>query len=176
MLLTAEEIINEQIITTLINPACVQQVGIDLEVEKLFAVQGGGGVFAEQKTQLPTSIEIEPIENSSDPLSRILGAENKKGWVLLPGYYEVMFRQGCKLKNNRTMRLKQRSSLGRCGSYIISGLYDPGFQTENIGAYMRVELPIFIEYHARLCQAYVIKSKSVSAEYNGQFQADNQRK
>ena len=73
--------------------------------------------------------------------------------------------------------IRQRSSLLRNGAIIASSIFDPGFETENMGTIMIVTATIFIEQDARVGQMYFHKCDSVAEDnlYQGQFQNDKQR-
>lgn len=98
-----------------------------------------------------------------------------EGWLLYPGVYDITFWEGCKLPNNRTAFIKQRSSLYRNGAIINSPVFDPGFETENMGTLMYVHEIIFIEQDARVAQFIVHENFPVGRMYDGQFQGDKQR-
>ena len=65
----------------------------------------------------------------------------------------------------------------RNGALIQSSIFDPGFKTDNVGTYMFVNNPIFIEENARVAQMYFHDCTVVGEDklYNGQFQNDKQR-
>lgn len=172
MILTAQQILKEGLITK-VKESCIQQIGIDLELIKVSKVVGVGVVLKDQPPILPTYEEIATEKN--EVLSKLLG-KDCEGWLLQPGYYEIMLNQGCKLPRNRTMKLRERSTICRTSANIITGLYDPGFETDNIGAFMLVHKTIFIEKDSRVCQAYITKSNMVEKSYEGQYQNDAQRR
>jgi dUTP pyrophosphatase len=120
----------------------IQQHGIDLRVNSILAPdhEKWGKIPIEGKA---TPLEYKPIN--------IVMAYN--GWILDPGYFAVEFMEGVKIPNDKMMMLVQRSSLGRCGASLHSGLFDAGFHTENIGAFISVHHRLIIEYHSRLAQA-----------------------
>ena len=93
------------------------------------------------------------------------------------GYYEIEFEEGCKMPANYAMVFKTRSSLVRCGAEVRSGQFDGGFETERMGAFLKVDIPIKIEKGARVAQALITETYTVDAEnlYNGQWQNDKQR-
>lgn len=167
-MLTAKQIMEAGIITNVTNPKSVQQIGIDLEVVAINSVSGIG-VIGIDKTSLPAYSEIEPKKS---PILK------KTGWYLKPGVYEVTFKQGCKIPEDGTMLIRQRSSIARSGGNIHSSVFDPGFETDQMGTFMTIHHPLFIEEGARICQAYVHEHEAVTKEnqYKGQFQNDNQRK
>lgn len=103
--------------------------------------------------------------------------EEVEGWLLEPGVYDFVMNEGCKIPDNRVAFIKQRSSLMRNGTIMQSSVFDPGFETEFIGSYCVVNLPIFIEKNARVSQIYFHECESLDKEdlYNGQFQKDSQR-
>ena len=164
-MLNSKEIIEEGIVTGA-TPSCIQQVGIDLQVVKIDKIVGIGSILV-SKTMLPA------YEEHKKQYYDIVKAT---GWYLLPGTYQVTFAQGCKIPLTRTLLLRQRSSLLRSGVTLHSSVFDPGFETGQIGSFMTVNIPIFIEEEARICQAYVHPNTEVVEGYDGQFQKDKQRK
>lgn len=160
MQLTGKEIIEKGIISNYTEEA-IQQQGIDVRIEGLKSVGGGGVIPVQGKTSLP----------SYDELKGLYG-----GWNLVPGYYEVTLMEGCKIPNNATLHFKTRSSLVRCGALIHSGQFDAGFETDKMGCFLQVIKPIRIEKGARIAQAILFESNKVENLYDGQFQNDKQRK
>lgn len=179
MQLTGRQIIEEGIITNYCDEG-IQQAGVDLRLMQVNALCGEGYVPKEGKTQLP---KYEPITNMcgykwSGGSHAIWNGEELIGWHLMPGYYEIILEEGCKMPNNRAMTFVQRSSLLRCGAIVRSSQFDPGFETEHMGTFMQVFHPTTIEKGARVCQTLVMETAEVAAEdlYNGQWQGDKQRK
>ena len=168
MVLSGKELVKSGIITNIINKNCIQQVGIDLELVEVNEVEGVGFIWKDKKTTLPKYFPIHPD----------IEIDGEKGWLLHPGYYEIAFRQGCKLPNNVMFRLRQRSSLLTTGVQIHSSVFDPGFFTKQMRTFMYVIRKVFISEGARVCQAYASFTTEVEEEhlYNGQFQADKQNK
>lgn len=156
----------QDIITNIDNDKCIQQVGIDLELVEVCSVEGRG-IILKDKTILPKYHKIESVN-----------LDNKRGWLLDPGYYEVRFKQGCVIPDNIVLKIRQRSSLLRSGTNLHSSIFDPGFETDSIGSFIQVTHPIFIEEGARIAQIYGHFCEPVddSLKYNGQFQKDIQRK
>lgn len=148
-------------ITNVNNLKCIQQVGIDLELIEVKRYLQGRGMILKDKTILP---QFETIN--------LIKLDEFEGWLLDPGYYDLKFKQGCKLTNDVSMRVCQRSSLLRSCAKIQSSIFDPGFETDFIGSFMQVIHPIFIEYSARVAQIYGFRTTPVSDDkiYNGQFQ------
>lgn len=163
MQLTGEQIVKNQIVTNHCESG-IQQQGLDVRIDKVFQYIGGRGFIPlGGGTSLPKYHEIDVDEGNK--------------FVLMPGYYEVEFIEGCKIPNNCAMYFKTRSSLVRCGSEIISGQFDGGFKTDKMGAFLRVEIPIIIEKGARVAQMIVNETYLVEEDklYNGQWQNDKQR-
>lgn len=163
MQLTGEQIVKNQIVINHCE-AGVQQQGLDVRIDKVFQYIGGRGFIPlGGGTSLPKYHEIDVDEGNK--------------FVLMPGYYEVEFIEGCKIPNDCAMYFKTRSSLVRCGSEIISGQFDGGFKTDKMGAFLRVEIPIIIEKGARVAQMIVNETYLVEEDklYNGQWQNDKQR-
>lgn len=167
MQLTGKQIVESGIVIGACD-AGVQQQGVDVRLMKVSRVGEGiwdiGYVPAKGKTDTPYSNEVEVTEDGT--------------WRLEPGYYELEFKEGCKIPSNAAMYFKTRSSLVRCGAIVHSGQFDAGFETEKMGAFLHVILPIEIEVGARVAQMIVNESYEVGlAElYDGQWQNDKQRK
>ena len=166
MQLTGKQIVENHIITNVCEEG-IQQQGVDVRLMKVSMVgesdiDNMGYVPANGKTCKPHTAEVMPIGGL---------------WTLSPGYYEVEFKEGCKLPNVTAMYFKTRSSLVRCGAIIHSGQFDAGFETDKMGAFLHVINPIQIEVGARVAQVIVHESYPVDDDnmYNGQWQNDNQR-
>jgi deoxycytidine triphosphate deaminase len=142
----------------------VQKVGSSRVVGGTFNKDAKIGKVLKDKTELTTYVPIESI--------KLDGAE---GWLLYPGTYDITFWEGCKIPANRTAFIKQRSSLWRNGTLINSPVFDPGFETENMGTIMLVTETIFIEQDARVAQIYFHECSPVEELYDGQWQNDKQR-
>lgn len=165
MQLTGKQIVKNSIITNVCEEG-IQQQGVDVRLMKVSKVSESnidmGYVPANGKTHTPHTEEVMPIGGL---------------WTLSPGYYEVEFKEGCKLPNVTAMYFKTRSSLVRCGAIIHSGQFDAGFETDKMGAFLHVINPIQIEVGARVAQVIVHESYPVDDDnmYNGQWQNDKQR-
>lgn len=169
MQLTGKQIVERGILQNV----CVngiQQQGIDVRVIDIKRVDACdklcGFIPATGKTLTPV---VTPINLQTSYDSHF--------WELTPGYYEVTFEEGCQIPADCAMYFKTRSSLVRCGAEIRSGQFDGGFETDHMGAFLKVELPIKIEKGARVAQAIINETYPVEQEYlyDGQWQRDNQR-
>jgi deoxycytidine triphosphate deaminase len=134
------------------------QVGYDLTLKEVKAVLGGT-VLAD-KTIVKDYVEI----STQDKAGRFL-------FVLTPGTYSITFEQGIKLPTNKTAFIRHRSSIVRCGGVITSGIFDPGFEVEEMGAILIVTEQITIEKGARVAQVYVFENNEADA-YSGQWQGN----
>jgi len=167
MMLNADQILEEGLITLDKNshgkPA---QVGFDLSIKAINQVGGRVGKVLKDKTEVNQHIGIEKKM-----------VDGKFGWLLYAGVYDVIMNEGCNIAPNRVGLIRQRSSLMRNGAMIQSSIFDPGFQTTNVGTYMFVNMPIFIEENARVAQMYFHDCTPVTEDklYDGQFQNDKQR-
>ena len=146
------------------------QIGYDLSLKEVNKV--GINPFREEKIGM--ILKDKTLLTDYTPVLT-KNVDGKEGWLLYPGTYDVTFHEGCKLPNNRTAFIRQRSSLLRNGAIIASSVFDPGFITENIGTIMIVTETIFIECGARIAQFYVHESTPVDETYEGQWQNDKQR-
>ena len=171
----------------------IQQVGIDLnliKVERLNTVnvsadgdivkfepwQQSGFIPYEGKTILCDRSEV-PLETITYPGNQEVPVKQTQVWRLSPGVYDITFAQGVKIPSNLVMFIRQRSSLLRNGSLLHSSVFDPGFETKNMGTILHVRENIIIEYNARVAQIYAHQCDEVDQDslYNGQWQGDKQR-
>jgi hypothetical protein len=168
-MLNSNQIIYENLLKLENSKGKQAQVGYDLSIKSLQKVNSSIkiGKILKDKTELA---EYVPV---------MLGnLDNVEGYLLHPGVYDVTFHEGCKIPGNRTGFIKQRSSLYRNGSIINSPVFDPGFETDNMGTFMYVYETIFIEKDSRIAQIYFHECELVKKDqlYDGQFQGDSQRK
>ena len=133
------------------------QVGYDLTLKSIKKVKGG--IVAVDRTIVCT---YEPVENQ------------KNSYHLTPGAYSLTFHQGCKLPANIKASIIHRSSVLRCGGLITSGVYDPGFEVDEMGAILIVFEDLDIEVEARVAQIVMEECYPVEENqlYNGQWQKD----
>jgi deoxycytidine triphosphate deaminase len=168
-MLNASQIIQEGLLKLNNTKGKPAQVGYDLSVKAIQHVGYKGtpdskiGKVLKDKTELTT---YDPCDTKN--------VDGVTGWLLYKGVYDITFHEGCKLPDNRVAFIKQRSSVYRNGAIINSPVFDPGFETENIGTLMYVHEPIFIEQDARVAQMYFHEC-APAEKYEGQWQNDKQR-
>lgn len=133
------------------------QVGYDLTLKGVKKINGG--IVMADKTIVDNYDEINPQTN----------ANGKFIYKLDPGTYSLTFEQGVKLPTNRTAFIRHRSSVLRCGGIITSGVYDPGFEVDEMGGVLIATMPIILEKGARVAQIITFENEESEA-YAGQFQ------
>lgn len=139
------------------------QVGYDLTLKSIKKVSGG--VVMQDKTSVADYSEVNPSVN----------ADGKFIFKLEPGTYSLTFEQGCKLPNNMTAFIRHRSSMLRCGAIITSGVYDPGFEVDEMGGVMIVTESMIVEKGARVAQIIMFENNEAEL-YNGQWQGNKDLK
>ena len=154
MLLNADQV-TELLITN--DKGAKAQVGYDLTVKEIKSINGG--IVLANKTAVEDYTEVMPFKN----------ANGNFVFKLDPGTYSLTFEQGCKLDNKHTAFIRHRSSILRCGGIITSGVYDPGFETDEMGGVLIATKPILIEKGARVAQIVMFENNSAEL-YDGQFQ------
>ena len=173
MQLTGKQIVEKGIVIGACDEG-IQQQGVDvrvIDIKRVDACDGlCGFIPATGKTLTPVVTPVDLQQNYRGNYRGIF-------WELRPGYYEVTFEEGCQIPADCAMYFKTRSSLVRCGAEIRSGQFDGGFETDHMGAFLKVELPIEIEKGARVAQAIINETYTVEKEYlyDGQWQGDKQR-
>lgn len=126
---------------------------------------------------LANVVRVTPSEINKDqtiigiqrPLSIWQREDGRRIYDIPMGYYGIYFEQGIKLPDNVKANIIHRSSVLRGGAMIFSGEYDPGFETQTMGAYMIVFVPIRLELGARVAQI-VLHETQPCVKYEGQFQ------
>jgi deoxycytidine triphosphate deaminase len=168
-MLNANQILEESLIKLDNAKGKPAQVGYDLSIKQVNKVGNPvpNGIIGRV-------LKDQTILNTHTPIEKI-SLEGKHGFLLYEGVYDVIMNEGCKIAPNRVGLIRQRSSLMRNGAIITSSVFDPGFETDNIGTYMIVFETIFIEEDARVAQIYFHKCEEVAELYDGQWQNDKQR-
>ena len=149
------------------------QIGYDLSLKSVQKIGNRIGYNMFKEGQIGKILKDKTVLTTYTPVDTIM-LEGNEGWLLHEGVYDITFWEGCKLPNNRVAFIKQRSSLYRNGAIINSPVFDPGFETDNMGTLMYVHEPIFIERDARVAQIYFHECVPASM-YDGQWQNDKQR-
>jgi dUTP pyrophosphatase len=175
-MLNAKQIIDEGLLLLEHTKGKPAQVGYDLSLKSVQKVgtsmsnspynvsrDGRIGKVLKDKTELTTYASIDTIN-----------LDGVDGWILYQGVYDITFNEGCKIPDNRVAFIKQRSSLYRNGAIINSPVFDPGFETQNMGTLLYVHETIFIEKDARVAQIYFHECDPAD-KYDGQWQNDKQR-
>jgi deoxycytidine triphosphate deaminase len=172
-MLNAHQILDEGLLKLSESKGKVAQVGYDLTLKAVQKIgnriggnmygQGQIGKVLKDKTYLTLYKPVDTIQ-----------LDGVEGWLLHEGTYDITFWEGCKIPNNRVAFIKQRSSLWRNGALINSPVFDPGFETDNMGTIMLVTEVIFIEKDARVAQIYFHECDAAE-KYDGQWQGDIQR-
>jgi len=168
-MLNAKQIVDEGLLLLEHTKGKPAQVGYDLSlkaVQKIgigTVIDGRIGKVLKDRTELTTYIPTTTIK-----------VDGMEGWLLYQGVYDITFNEGCKIPDNRVAFIKQRSSLYRNGAIINSPVFDPGFETQNMGTLLYVHETIFIEKDARVAQIYFHECDPAD-KYDGQWQNDKQR-
>ena len=173
-MLNAEQILEQELIKIEFSKGKPAQVGYDLSAKSINKI--GDANVSNTRPAIGMVLKDKTILNNYTPVltTKIDGVE---GWLLYPGAYDITFHEGCKIASNRVGMIRQRSSLLRNGAIIASSIFDPGFETDNMGTIMIVNALIFIEQDARVGQMYFHECDEVAEDklYSGQFQNDKQR-
>lgn len=168
-MLNAKQIIDEGLLLLEHTKGKPAQVGYDLSLKAVQKIgigtvlNGKIGKVLKDRTELTTYIPTTTIK-----------VDGMEGWLLYQGVYDITFNEGCKIPDNRVAFIKQRSSLYRNGAIINSPVFDPGFETQNMGTLLYVHETIFIERDARVAQIYFHECDPAD-KYDGQWQNDKQR-
>ena len=132
------------------------QVGYDLTLKDVKRIKGGSvlqdATLVNEYAQVPTTTQ-----------------NGREVFILPAGEYSLTFEQGVKLPSNKTAFIRHRSSILRCGAIITSGVYDPGFEVDEMGGVLIATQPITIEKGARVAQIIIFDNFDAEL-YAGQWQ------
>lgn len=144
------------------------QVGIDLSVINIRKIKGGK-LYRNGKREIDNYEDVDYyIERDKE--------EEFKTWILDKGVYSLTFEQSIKLDNKHSAFIRNRSSILRIGSFITSGVFDPGFECKNIGATLFVfNNGIEIQKDTRLAQLIIFENQETNL-YKGNYQGDKDLK
>jgi deoxycytidine triphosphate deaminase len=175
-MLNAKQIIDEGLLLLENTQGKPAQVGYDITLKEVQKIGNriGGGVYNLSRGGKIGKVLKDKTELTTYSLLNTIMLDGVEGWLLYDGVYDITFNEGCKIPENRVAFIKQRSSLYRNGAIINSPVFDPGFETQNMGTLLYVHEPLFIEKDARVAQIYFHECEPAE-KYNGQWQNDKQR-
>jgi deoxycytidine triphosphate deaminase len=172
-MLNAKQIVDEDLLLLENTQGKPAQVGYDLSLKAISKIGTRIGYNMFNEGAIGKVLKDKTILTKYTPKDTVM-LDGVEGWMLPEGVYDITFNEGCKIPSNRVAFIKQRSSLYRNGAIINSPVFDPGFETENMGTLLYVHEPIFIEINARVAQIYFHECNGADL-YNGQWQNDKQR-
>jgi len=142
------------------------QVSCDLRVIEMNRIIGGTIMEEDKMIQNYLDVDFEFDVTGFD----------KKVWHLKHGYvYSLTFSANVNIPLDRVGFVVHKSTLLRCGAFIISGLYDPGFQSQ-LGATLFCQSEeLWIHKNAKIATFYTISCEK-APKYSGSYQGDNDRK
>ena len=172
-MLNAKQILDEGLLILEHAQGKPAQVGYDITLKEVNKIGNRIGYNVFKEGRLGKVLKDKTVLTTYTFQNTIM-LEGVEGWLLHEGVYDITFNEGCKIPDNRVAFIKQRSSLYRNGAIINSPVFDPGFETQNMGTLLYVHEPIFIEKDARVAQIYFHECNGAEL-YNGQWQNDKQR-
>lgn len=145
-------------ITNIISETDIQPNAVDLRVEKILITSPQTFILSEDKRIHRGSKEL-PTRNF----------QNEDGWWgLNPGYYEVVFQNEIKVGKNEAGFVISRSSLIRNGVYLLSGLYDSGYEGNMVAGLHVTTGTFYVKKGTRLGQ-YLLFDAEMVRMYNGAY-------
>jgi len=138
------------------------QVSYDLTVAHITKVTGGFiGKFAKGI-------------NEYEEISFVINGNGNKVWELEKGEtYSITFQQNIKLDSTHIALIWHKSTVLRCAAQLVSGVYDPGFEsTKGCGCELICNAKFLsIEEGAPLAQLLIFECQE-SEMYNGNYQGN----
>ena len=172
-MLNANQILDEGLLLLENAKGKPAQVGYDITLKEVNKIGNRIGYNQFRDGRIGKVLK-DKTELTTYTFQNTMNLDGVEGWLLHEGVYDITFNEGCKIPENRVAFIKQRSSLYRNGAIINSPVFDPGFETQNMGTLLYVHEPLFIEKDARVAQIYFHECNGAEL-YNGQWQNDKQR-
>lgn len=148
-----------------IDEKAVQQNGIDLRLDRLFAVDATGDplILHKDEKSLPNLTEQYPMEYG-------LGSGGLfSGWYLQSLVaYQMLAMESIDIPSGACAEIVGRSTLNRSGIFFRSALYDSGFSAPAIQLAIFPFASAYIERGARVCQIIFYEADSASL-YQGEY-------
>ena len=172
-MLNANQILDEGLLLLENAKGKPAQVGYDITLKEVNKIGNRIGYNQFRDGRIGKVLK-DKTELTTYTFQNTMNLDGVEGWLLHEGVYDITFNEGCKIPENRVAFIKQRSSLYRNGAIINSPVFDPGFETQNMGTLLYVHEPLFIEKDARVAQIYFHECEPAE-KYDGQWQGDKQR-
>lgn len=144
----------------------ISLVGVDLTLKEIRRVEPFG--YSQGIYKKGTVLDVEAYKSVSSSTHNGMTV-----FLLPPGVYSVIFDQGIDIPLDCQCFIEQRSSLSRLGGSISHSLYEPGFKVDNLGAMMKLDLPVVLEQHCRIAQITGERLGFECKRYDGQWQGIN---
>ncbi len=155
MILPREDITSRNLVENLIDEKQLQQAGIDLTVATIHKFTSAGTIdFSNEKRVLSNTEEVEKQDGK---------------WILEPGAYKIKYNEKVTIPNDCAALCFPRSTLLRCGCYILTALWDPGYVGRGESTLI-VQNPhgLTLYENARVAQLIYIKlTKPTKHTYDG---------
>lgn len=154
MIVNPKKIVEQRLIENLTdNSFEIQQNGIDITLGEVKLIVGGK--LGKNERVIGDYIPVVP---------------DNDGYILFePGNsYSIDFQQKIRVPDDMCAQIVQRSTLNRMGAFILSGVYDSGFEN-TIGAVLRTTAPVLIQVGARVAQI-VFSEADPASLYDGVYQ------
>jgi dUTP pyrophosphatase len=134
-----------------------QQAGFDLTLEAVYEFLSGGAV---------------DFDNKERKMADCKKLDFKDGWLdLRKGAYKITLNERFKVPADAAGFCLTRTTLIRNGAYLITGLWDPGFEGKvEMLLVVENQFGIKLKEHARVGQIYFIRMESAAEKlYEGVY-------
>ena len=152
-----------------LDPKCIQMNAVDIRVSELRLIDDYENPYSEFHNQL---FEISDEGTVHKKKSQPLPLHDEEYWVLSRGAYEFVSPHFVTVPSGYCGYLITRSSFNRNGIFIISGLYDSGFEGYVGGTLYNLGGRIKMKHKTRLCQLVMASAETLKM-YDGQYNFKN---
>lgn len=148
-----------------LDPKCIQMNAVDIRVSELRLIDDYENQYGDLHNQL---FEISDEGTVHKKKSQPITVDDNGFWVLSRGAYEFTSPHYVTVPAGYCGYLITRSSFNRNGIFIISGLYDSGFEGYVGGTIYNFGGRIKMKQLTRLCQLVMASAETLKM-YDGQY-------
>lgn len=152
-----------------LDPKCIQMNAVDVRVSELRQIDDYENQYSDLHNQL---FEISDEQTTHKKKSQPIPVNEDGYWVLSRGAYEFSSPHFVTVPKGYCGYLITRSSFNRNGIFIISGLYDSGFEGFVGGTLYNFGGRIKMQHNVRLCQLVMASAETLKM-YEGQYNFKN---
>jgi len=151
-----------------VDEKCIQPNAVDVRVSAFRCIDDIDGMYGDTGDYTNQLFCIDDKETVHKKKTAEIPTDDDGSWLLYRGVYEFTSPHYVTIPEGYAGYLITRSSLNRNGIFVLSGLYDTGYQGYIGGTLYNLNGRLKIKKGTRVCQFVLLKSESIGS-YEGQY-------